>query len=84
MERDLQEFVSIGQVVNVLSCQLVLAREYPGRCRKTLRVETTDQLCELNIRYVIYVTNAFPFHRSFFISSNTYIYKSVFKFSHFH
>ena len=48
MKRGLQELVSIGQVVIVLSCQLVLIM--------FLLVmgitETADQSCELNIRYL--------------------------------
>ena len=62
MERGLQEFVSIGRVVIVLSCQIVLAMLHAiWRCWKTLRVETADESCELNVRYaIIYSTNAFP------------------------
>lgn len=53
MKRGLREFVSIGQVIIVLSCQLVLAMclHVLGISRKTLTVETADQSCELNVPF---------------------------------
>ena len=54
MERGLQEFLSIGQVVIVLSCQLVMARKMPT-------AETADQSYKLNVRYVrTYSVKVFP------------------------